>query len=529
MNSSINPVDPAPVATTPVEAVQADHGSRGPYRVEANVSIQWVGPLHVGTGERMAVATDSPLLTDSKGRPALPGSSVRGVLRDWCERELPLLGLDRGVFVRLFGPETRDAAAPEADRQGRLTVYEAALEFRKVDREIRDHVRLDERWGAAAGGGKFDQEVALCDRGTVTLLYEGYGPNDPELRLLRAGIGALEAGVLAFGGKTGWGIGAVDSATVEWRCKDRSRSPGLASYLAARLSREAIPPDEETAVSNTAAATPTPRDDARLSYPRRRPWCWLKVDLTLLFDGPMLVAGPYRGEPADAALRGEVDHAYMVLPDGTPVLPGSSLRGVLRHHALRIASTLGQASLAQALFGLRLGQSGRCGLVRVGEGRIWAWPSDDRTPFVAQRIDHVAIDRLTNFAADKKVFNTGSLESPRFRHRLVVRWHPDDQEQQAAVALLLFVLRDAEAGLLWVGSRNTRGYGHVKGIEGLELSWSLVVPAEGTGRPFRAPSVEVKTALLHRLQDEPRAQNLLQPLMSSWCARGGVAGRQEKQ
>jgi CRISPR/Cas system CMR subunit Cmr4 (Cas7 group RAMP superfamily) len=77
--------------------------SRGPHLVTIECNLTFDGPLHVGTGERLSVFTDAPLLRDGSDNPVLPGSSIRGVLRDWCEREAALLDVDRGALFRLFG------------------------------------------------------------------------------------------------------------------------------------------------------------------------------------------------------------------------------------------------------------------------------------------------------------------------------------------------------------------------------------------------------------------------------------------
>jgi len=445
--------------------------SRGPYRVEALVTVTWAGGLHVGTGERLSAATDAPVLRDGTGRPYLPGSSIRGVLRDWCEREVSVVGVSRETFVRLFGPSTGELSDPKSDRQGRLTVTDARLEVSDKDAEIRDHVRLKLEWGAAAKGGKFDQEVALPTRGKFSLIYEGDGPDDPELLLLRSGLDALEAGVLAFGGKTGWGLGMIRKANIRYVCEDRSKLDGLAGYLARRLGK-----GQATTHDAWSDGTPRTQNSDSQGKDHRSPWSWIRFYLQLHFDGPMLVAGPYRGEPGEfQTLRESADAVFQVRPDGTPFVPGSSLRGVLRHHAHRIAASLGHPDLANVLFGTIKGESGSRGLVRVGEGEV----KDSQVHTI--RMDHVAIDRITGFAADAKLFNTAALASPTIAHRIVVRWDGRNAQQKAAVALLLFVLRDMQEGLLWVGSRTTRGYGHVKSatISGFKGSLAAKGSREG--------------------------------------------------
>ena len=454
--------------------------SRGALRVECSCELEFNGPLHVGTGEALSLVTDAPLLRDGDGNVWLPGSSVRGVLADWCQREAPLLGVDRDSVHRLFGvTPARGAGASQQDWQGRLTVLDVALNV-TADSHVRDHVRIDRRWGAAAEGGKFDQEIAYACSGTFRLVYDGDGHDDPELVLLRSAVDAMRKGLLAFGGKTGWGLGAVRAATAEatWSCVNRAEPQGMSAYLASKL------PTTTGGHSSTAPtemrAPPTIPDSA--CRPRERdepaPYSWLCLDVSLAFDGPMLIAAIDTNDPSDtscaAEIRREADAVWQTRPDGEPVLTGSALRGPLRSIADRIVKTLGIDDLSATLFGTVKAT----GLLRVEEGHL----IDDAKLVV---LNHVAIDRVTGFAATNRLFDTASLASPRFRSRLLVRWNHDDDRQRQAVALLLFVLRDSAERGLWIGSRTTRGYGYVKGVVIENAAWSLVVDCEN-GEPPKA-------------------------------------------
>ena len=441
--------------------------SRGPFLVEFRCELKFTGPLHVGSGQALSLATDAPVLRDADGKVWLPASSVRGVLADWCQREAPLLGVGRDHVRRLLG-DTPGRGARTDDRQGRLTVLDVALKS-AVPSRIRDHVRIDRKWGAAAKGAKFDQEVAHPATGTLRLIYEGDGPTDPELALLRSVADALRRGLLAFGGKTGWGLGAARPATLTdgtaiicWSCLDRSTPDDLSTYLKSKLA------------SNGGTTTPMALDKVPTDPPRPREedepvaWSWLRLDLSLGFDGPMIVAALDTTAPGDtsetANMRREADAAWHVGHDGRSLLAGSALRGVLRADAERIVKTLGLGTLADALFGTEE----HCGLIQAHEGRT----TGHEKPVL---LNHVSIDRVTGFAADGRLFNVAALASPCFRSTLQLRWNHEDRDHQAAVALLLFVLRDGEQRGMWIGSRTTRGYGYAKTVRIEAAEWSLVV------------------------------------------------------
>ena len=483
--------------------------SRGPFRAELRCRLEFTGPLHVGTGEALSLHTDAPVLRDAADGVWLPGSSVRGVLADWCHREAPLLGVHRACVQRLFGvTPKRGEGSPEDDRQGRLTVLD--VELPGGTEQIRDHVRIDRKTGAAARGGKFDHEVAHSSGGTLTLVYEGDSPNDPELVLLQSAANALQEGLLAFGGKTAWGLGAArvgakneSSSGLTWSLVDRKQTPELSDYLRTRLPRDHPAQDTTTAAPDAGTRAPpkTVPPVAVLTNCKSRdhesgeppPWSWLRLRLRLAFDGPMLVAAPDATASASRTSTGrndfteersQADATYQVAPNGCPVLAGSALRGPLRSDAERIEKTLGLRRLAQTLFGTDKTQ----GLIRVQEGVLDADPH----PVL---LNHVSIDRVTGFAATTRLFNAAALASPCFCSELLVRWHADEEKHRQAIALLLFVLRDAEQQGLWIGSRTTRGYGHAKQVQVQQARWSLVnlpnrnPPPEEAG-PTRAEARE---------------------------------------
>ena len=135
---------------------------------------------------------------------------------------------------------------------------------------------------------------------------------------------------------------------------------------------------------------------------------------------------------------------------------------MLRSQAHRIANTMARVQPFDTLFG-RINakdDTGQKSLVEVGDGSLIG---------TAQPVylDHVAIDRITGFAADSKKFSTCALQSPRFQVRLRVRF---TQRDLASLALFAFVFRDLCDGWLWVGGGVTRGFGHLKQVKATSMT-----------------------------------------------------------
>ncbi len=70
------------------------------------LSIQALSPIHVGMGQGAGVI-DLPVIREAvTGWPYLPGSSIKGVLRDACENA----GVSKDEIKVVFGPETDNAS-----------------------------------------------------------------------------------------------------------------------------------------------------------------------------------------------------------------------------------------------------------------------------------------------------------------------------------------------------------------------------------------------------------------------------------
>jgi hypothetical protein len=115
-------------------------------------------------------------------------------------------------------------------------------------------------------------------------------------------------------------------------------------------------------------------------------------------------------------------------------------------------------------------ETGRKGAIEVSDGDLIGTPC----PIY---LDHVALDRITGFAADAKKFSTCGLASPAFSVTLRVHF---GLSQLRRVAFLGFLLRDLQDGLLWAGSGVTRGFGHIHGASitaaTLDLSEQFEIP-----------------------------------------------------
>jgi CRISPR/Cas system CSM-associated protein Csm3 (group 7 of RAMP superfamily) len=188
--------------------------------------------LHIGAGKSSDLAgSDQPVLRDAAGRPLVPGSSLRGILRSGIEAFCRAVGLDRhfadpGPSPDGLAPELAAVLAPWRQLEPWERVFGAAAEisggFSYASRlqisdaasadpaaiELRDGVGIHRDTRTAAEAIKFDLEVvAAGTRFSGTIRFKN--PADFELGLLAQALWMLDSGALLLGGKSARGLGWV--------------------------------------------------------------------------------------------------------------------------------------------------------------------------------------------------------------------------------------------------------------------------------------------------------------------------------
>jgi CRISPR-associated RAMP protein (TIGR02581 family) len=192
--------------------------------------------LHIGAGKSAEmVGSDLPVMRDASGRPLLPGSSLRGVLRAGIESLANGLSLERArpavlqavpgdrgpeirpeeewakwtLVERLFGRIHQKKDPSPCSFASRLQLSDLvsqAPEGGEVIVELRDGVGIDRETRTAANGVKYDLEVVPA--GTqFTGRVRFKNPVDYEVGLLAQVLWMLDEGLLLVGGKSARGLG----------------------------------------------------------------------------------------------------------------------------------------------------------------------------------------------------------------------------------------------------------------------------------------------------------------------------------
>jgi len=486
--------------------------------------------LHVGTGEEDE-STDALCRRDSEGRWLIPGTALGGAIRSLATRLAPRMfgveGVCRGLledadkkpsdpcncvvckdlgFRYLGADESTDKNRPWTSR---LWIYDSVALPNDLHTRIRDGVGIDRTTGAAArrGAAKFDLEVVpagtrfplrleLTDDDETTLLEQ----------LLAIVLSEWVRGRGVLGGRSARGAGAFDLRNVRLVSRDMSSDVGLLGFLSSdqpwKGSDDGMPADTRWIIRQMREVRRSSSTASEL--PSHAARSFFAVGFRLEFDGPMVI-----NDGAAASLSGfEFAPRIEQLEQGSRlVLPGSSLRGVLRSQAERIARTVAsfrardappekerrthflehcpacdplqndepdgalascasllkkQAGINDAFDPLDVSAESYCPACQLFGSSFFGSRLRIEDSFAAREQsvmhgqDFLAIDRFTGGGLEHAKFDAIGAWKPTFEARLLL-----DNPQPWEIAWITLVLRDLRDGLVRVGFGGAKGFGRV--------------------------------------------------------------------
>jgi CRISPR/Cas system CSM-associated protein Csm3 (group 7 of RAMP superfamily) len=478
-------------------------------------------PVHLGSGET-GLATDLPLLRDSGGCPYVPGTHIAGRLREIATRLAPALGWTTCVALdpecgepgkpcnckvcRVFGdrrPSDEESGRRPEEAKGDeahaslVWCFDAPLDqkSKRVRALVRDGVGIDRRTGASAAkaGALYDAEWIPAGT-TFRLRVEiEHGAEELAEQVLALALSEWNEGRGRIGGGAARGGGAFRLEEGRFRQANLATSDGLMAFLRAEEPAE----DADWLERHVAKLRPASAGDGAAAdpLPAGAVGSFARLSFDLAFDGPLLV-----NDPA-VALAHAVSFAPVFVGSEweKPVLPGSSVRGVLRAQVERIARTLsarkadGLAAFAAAcaacdpfsradgdalrscadvadaderaseeVIPLKKEPESRClgcalfGSTRQGS-RLWIADAELSGEARFRLRDFVAIDRFTGGALEGAKFDALPLYSPMFGVDMLL-WEPAEWELGA----LALALRDLHDGLATLGAHGSRGFGRAE-------------------------------------------------------------------
>ena len=470
----------------------------------ARVVLEAKTALSVSTG--LSEGTfDTQLVRDANGLPALPGTSVAGVLRHlWVDA---YGDGEESVANDLFGYQDKKAGQASRltvswgallDSRGRPAegllmgddgrerlkdpLYESVLMQADVP-VTRDRVRLTHR-GAAADRGKFDRAVLPAGhRFALELRLWSQNKNDEDWSRLLA---LLAHPLFRLGGATRAGLGAMALVACHARSFDLRDEGDIQAFRAlprGLADREGL---EDVAEAVKARVHSEGLRQGTLELEARGFW--------RIGQGESLLGPDDKGKVADLLPKVEEAVTWTPTEDGKRtlrlcLLPGSSLKGALAHrmafHYRRLAGAWVENQAGEPEDVRPAALDALLGAVKnddkednKGKGCAGALLIDDAgveaDAVQVARLMHNAIDRFTGGVRDRVLYEEESLfggklqvritlDTRRLTKNLKLLGLQEEAEKQRIRDAFRLALDDLCQGRLALGSRTTTGNGFFEG------------------------------------------------------------------
>lgn len=435
----------------------------------------------IGQGEHV----DLELAQDATGAYCIPGTSLAGPMRAWFEEQVD----DQTLADRLFGyvEEKSERSA------GSSLLIEDSRVVGGVFRERRHGIAIDIARGTTQD--RFFYTRALLPRGTrFKLNIEldiAASADDSAESSLRMILSALERGEIRFGACKTRGMGRMrlEDIVVD-RYDFLSDKDALDDYLNDR------PSSRRGGLEVLNGSDQASRSGDIIEMEIR--WSALS---------PIMVKDGRNGFEADMLpLMSGIGNEKI-----TPVIPGSSLKGVLRAQAERILNTMlaDSKTNADALISDLFGSQENAGLLSIDDVycdtksdiSLSDWLSEDveclsKSP--TERRQHVAIDRFTGGASGGALYSARAvkrdMEWEPIRMTLRLPKDGDGADRMVAIAMINLLLRDMRDGFVKIGFGSRRGMGaisadissalheierHATSMEELKSAWNRFVSPGG--------------------------------------------------
>lgn len=382
-------------------------------RIVYRVKLLFVSPISVSSGyEGM---TDSDVLRDYDGNPFISGSSIAGAFRAYVQ--------SKNNRNDIFGFAN--------DEDGKMSpIFISDLKFdNKVINDIRDSVALDDN-KITKEGAKFDFEVLQGNSKGYFYIELTIREKDNE-ELLVSALNEIFNGIhlkeIRLGSNKTRGYGIIDIDQIKKREFTKN------NFL-----------DYKDCYSENAWNN---EPKYKLDYSTKGHWMCIEVPLRL--KGGISIR-------KYAVRKGAPDFEHMT-DHGSPVIPGTSIMGALRHRIKEIIKELDEYSsyglypnkMIDEMFGFVSGKDAHISGVIVDEMVIEGAK--------ALEITRTGISRFENSARNGALYKEKTYVDGVFTLRLsVCRENPN---VEWIIGILLLAVKDLQNGFLAVGGQTSIGRG----------------------------------------------------------------------
>ncbi|MDR1874240.1 MAG: RAMP superfamily CRISPR-associated protein [Synergistaceae bacterium] len=421
----------------------------------------------MGGGEQV----DLDIAVDGQGRYYIPGSSLTGPMRAWATASLESVGNNiEDILDKLFGyiGERQNTGQASALFVEDAFPVEVNPDILRTLRERRHGISIDACTGTTKKGFLYTR--ALLPRGMAFRLEMELDltPGDAEhTEALRHILDALARGEIRFGANKTRGFGVLCLEEFQVDRYDFADVSDLDRWLR-----------DEPANGRGLDALREPSTTRLKSLQR--------YDVSIEWrptSGIMVKAGKDGSETKMLPLVSGTGRGL------TPVIPGASLKGVLRAQAGKILRTLFNDECKDVVDDL-FGSTERGGRLHVDDVYYevaqplsypeWLGENPEALDRISTRREHVAIDRFTGGASDGALYSARPVKCSE--EEPLEKWTPikisvdfsnpapqPSIDSNIELALLKLLIRDLQEGYIPVGFGTRRGLGEI-GVD--KVTWT---------------------------------------------------------
>ena len=431
-------------------------------RITVKGILQLDTPLLIaeGASSNERGGLDIHVLQNRDGVPLIPGTSLAGVLRSAVKDEMRDL---------LFG--TIDEDHPQ---QSAVLLYDVLLANAKI--AVRDGVSIDMVTGTAIKGNKYDYEVV--EKGAkgdfyaeIVLRQIHAGQKEPLIQELRHLCRLLCSG-FHVGALTTKGFGRVHMTQIDIDYYDFNKPDNVVAWLS---------PERKPAVMHWDESDFLEADKDYPSYAADD----FRIEADFALTGSLIVRDKDDDKEVDATMKKS---------GGAYIIPGTSLKGVLRHRAAYILHALGvERTFVNNLLDGLMGTTAMRSRLVVEETIIDA----EAHPQMRNRID-----RFTGGTIKSALFSTEPVWRKTEGGRSVTLRFGVQRARDWEAGLCVLLLKDLWLGRAAIGGEKSIGRGTLEGLRAVihdrGRSYELT-----QGQPFDAGTMqhlENYVTVLHQMQ-----------------------------
>lgn len=394
-------------------------------------TLHAVSPLLIGSGEREeAHDVDTYVLKNMDDIPFIPGTSLAGVLRSYVR------SLSQDMEQHLFGwIDTKNQG-----RQSAVAISDVLLQHAEIVQ--RDGVRIDEYTQTAIKGAKYNYEVVEAGaQGTFSMTITLRGVHAAYKTAIENMVENLVAYLrtgFSVGAQTTKGLGLVQIANVTGAYYDFSKPQDVMDWFLGK---------QPATISKGAVKAEKTADT-------------FYVDAQFSLKSSLIIRDY---DTKEQTKNGNEVHAVSKKSLDRYVIPGTSVKGVLRHQAMKCLRHLGldeddYMEKINQLMGFADGQGHK------QKSRFYVQEIYLDKGVAEKEQTRNRIDRFTGGTIDTALFTTKPIWQQKQGEATVHMHYEIHQCKEWEAGLALLLLRDLWIGRAALGGEKSIGRGTLQGV-----------------------------------------------------------------